>query len=85
MEVTNKYVAIKANIDGAPQESDFELKNGSFSLLVKPGSKDVIIKNLYVSIDPYQINRMKIASDSQTTSVFATMIDPGKVCLILTQ
>ncbi|KAI3709463.1 hypothetical protein L2E82_39225 [Cichorium intybus] len=79
MEVTNKYVATKAKIDGAPEESDFELKSESFSLLVKPGSKDVIIKNLYVSIDPYQINRMKTVSDSQTTSVFATMIVPGEV------
>ncbi|GJZ08060.1 NADP(+)-dependent 2-alkenal reductase-like protein [Tanacetum coccineum] len=59
MELTNKYIAIKAQIDGAPQESDFEVKTESISLLVKPGSKDIIIKNLYVSIDPYQLNRMK--------------------------
>ncbi|KAI3495915.1 hypothetical protein L1887_38262 [Cichorium endivia] len=79
MEVTNKYIAINALVDGVPAESDFEAKSESFSLLVKSGSKDIIIKNLYVSIDPYQINRMKTTSDSHKTSEFATGIVPGKV------
>ena len=79
MEVTNKYIAIKAQVDGAPQESDFEVKTESISLLVKPGSKDIIIKNLYVSIDPYQLNRMKKISASQKTSEFAVGIVPSEV------
>ncbi|XP_071729521.1 2-alkenal reductase (NADP(+)-dependent)-like [Rutidosis leptorrhynchoides] len=79
MEVTNNFVAIKAKIEGAPQESDFELKSEPFSLSVKPGSKDIIIKNLYVSIDPYQINRMKSYSFSQKASEFATGIVPGEM------
>ncbi|XP_024960796.1 2-alkenal reductase (NADP(+)-dependent)-like [Cynara cardunculus var. scolymus] len=79
MEVTNKYVAIKAQVDGAPEESDFEFKTELISLTVKPGSKDIIIKNLYVSIDPYQVNRMKTLSDSQKTSEFAVGIKPGEV------
>ncbi|KVI01286.1 Alcohol dehydrogenase, C-terminal, partial [Cynara cardunculus var. scolymus] len=83
MEVTNKYVAIKAQVDGAPEESDFEFKTELISLTVKPGSKDIIIKNLYVSIDPYQVNRMKTLSDSQKTSEFAVGIKPGEVRSIL--
>nr|GEZ01754.1 hypothetical protein [Tanacetum cinerariifolium] len=79
MEVTNKYIAIKAQVDGAPQESDFDVKTESISLLVKPGSKDIIIKNLYVSIDPYQLNRMKTASASQNTSQFSVGIVPSEV------
>ncbi|GJX89845.1 putative F-box/kelch-repeat protein-like protein [Tanacetum coccineum] len=79
MELTNKYIAIKAQIDGAPQESDFEVKTESISLLVKPGSKDIIIKNLYVSIDPYQLNRMKTVSASQKASEYAVGIVPGEV------
>ncbi|KAJ0495930.1 putative oxidoreductase [Helianthus annuus] len=79
MEVTNKFITIKATIDGEPQESDFELKIEPFSLSVKPGSNDVIIKNLYISIDPYQINRMKTVSSSQKTSKFSTQIAPGEV------
>ncbi|GKC33451.1 NADP(+)-dependent 2-alkenal reductase-like protein [Tanacetum coccineum] len=79
MEVTNTYVTIKAQIDGAPQESDFELKTESFSLLVKPESKDVIIKNLYVSIDPYDINRMKTVNVLKETSENTLQISPGEV------
>nr|XP_043628270.1 2-alkenal reductase (NADP(+)-dependent)-like [Erigeron canadensis] len=78
-EVTNKYIAIKAKVDGIPKESDFEVKTEQFSLSVKPGSNDIIIKNLYVSIDPYQINRMKTASASQKTSNYAVAIAPGEV------
>ncbi|KAM0003899.1 putative oxidoreductase [Helianthus debilis subsp. tardiflorus] len=77
MEVTNKFITIKATIYGEPQESDFELKIEPFSLSVKVGSNDVIIKNLYISIDPYQINRMKTVSSSQKTSKFSTQIAPG--------
>ncbi|KAL8209387.1 hypothetical protein R6Q57_006119 [Mikania cordata] len=79
MEVTNKYVAIKAHIDCKPQESDFEFIIEPFSLSVKPESNDIIIKNLYVSIDPYQINRMKTTCASQKASDFGTGISPGKV------
>ncbi|XP_076919315.1 2-alkenal reductase (NADP(+)-dependent)-like [Bidens hawaiensis] len=79
MEVTNKFIVIKAKIDGEPQQSDFELKTEPFSLMVNQGSEDVIIKNLYVSIDPYQINRMKTVSSSQKASEFAMQIAPGEV------
>lgn len=73
MEVINKYVTIKSPIDGVPKESDFELKNEPFSLLVKRGSKAIIIKNLYVSMDPYLVNLMK------TKSTLGRGIAPGEV------
>ncbi|PIA50039.1 hypothetical protein AQUCO_01300639v1 [Aquilegia coerulea] len=80
MEVTNRYVAIKHHINGSPKESDFELKSVSLSLSIEAGSNDVIVKNIYVSIDPYQINRMKDHSPSQTekVAVSALGILPGK-------
>ncbi|KAM4125365.1 hypothetical protein ACB094_01G304300 [Castanea mollissima] len=49
MEVTNRYITTKTHID-------------ALALLVEPGSNVVIVKNLHVSIDPYQINRMKTPS-----------------------
>lgn len=79
MEVRNKYVSIRNNIEGAPQESDFEVNTEMVSLSVEPGSKDVIVKNLYVSIDPYQLNRMKSQSSSQNAINFAVAITPGEV------
>ncbi|XP_057428200.1 2-alkenal reductase (NADP(+)-dependent)-like [Lotus japonicus] len=78
MEVTNKYIVIKHHIEDAPKESHFELKTEVFSLTVEPGSDDIIIKNLYISIDPYMINRMKSYSGSHSAISFFTPITPGK-------
>ncbi|OIT39357.1 nadp-dependent alkenal double bond reductase p1 [Nicotiana attenuata] len=78
MEVNNKYIAIKDNISGAPKESDFEIKNENLSLSVEQGSKDVIVKNLYVSIDSYQINRMKSQNSSQQAITYSIAITPGE-------
>ncbi|CAN6681194.1 unnamed protein product [Malus baccata var. baccata] len=79
MEVTNRYITIKSPLDdGEPKESDFELNTSPLALSVSPGSIDVIVKNLYVSIDPYQLNRMKSFSSSQKAIGFATAIAPGE-------
>lgn len=78
MEVINKYITVKCHIEGSPQESDFVLRNAALSLSVEPGSNDVIVKNLYLSIDPYQLNRMKSYSSSHKTSNFTVGITPGQ-------
>ncbi|BAT79758.1 hypothetical protein LR48_Vigan04g037400 [Vigna angularis] len=78
MEVKNKYIVIKHHFEDAPKEANFELKTGTIALSVAPGSDDIIVKNLYISIDPYQINRMKLSSSSQGTSSFAAPINPGE-------
>ncbi|KAK1306914.1 NADP-dependent alkenal double bond reductase P2 [Acorus calamus] len=78
MEVSNHYVTIKHDINGSPAESDFELRTTTLALAVLGGSKDVIVKNLYVSIDPYQLNRMKSDSSSRIVSNSSTRIVPGQ-------
>lgn len=78
MEVANRYITIKTQVDGEPKESDFELKTSALSLSLDSGSNDMIVKNLYVSIDPYQINRMKSYSSSQKAIGFAAAITPGE-------
>ncbi|KAI4335736.1 hypothetical protein L6164_014350 [Bauhinia variegata] len=77
MEVSNRYIVINTHIEDAPKESHFELKTESFSL--EPGSDAVIVKNLYISIDPYQINRMKSFSSSQKAIGFAVPVTVGEV------
>lgn len=79
MEVTNKFIVMKAQIEGSPQESDFELKTELLSLSILSGSKDVIVNNIYVSIDPYQLNRMKSYSSSQKASEFSGRVNPEEV------
>ena len=78
-EVTNRYITTKTHIDGAPKESLFKLKTEALALSVEPGANVVIVKNLYVSIDPYQINRMKSQSSSQKSISHAVGIAPGEV------
>ncbi|XP_073224188.1 2-alkenal reductase (NADP(+)-dependent)-like isoform X2 [Cicer arietinum] len=78
MEVTNKYIVIKHHIEDAPNDSHFEVKNEAFGLSINSGSDDVIVKNLYISIDPYLINRMKSYSASHNAISFSTPLTPGQ-------
>ncbi|GKV53441.1 hypothetical protein SLEP1_g59965 [Rubroshorea leprosula] len=78
-EVTNRYVTIKTNINGSPEEFHFEIKATALALSLEPGSEDVIVKILYVSIDPGQINRMKTYSSSQRAVNLSSAIHPGGV------
>lgn len=84
LQLTNRYVAIKNSIDGTPEESDFEVKSEKLSFN-SMGSEDrkVVVKNLYVSIDPYQLNRMKSYSSSQQAINFASPVIPGQVKLLI--
>lgn len=82
MEVINRIVTATKAIDEFPVESDFEVKYEDLVVSVKSGCDDIILKNLYVSIDPYQINRMKSFSSTHKTSDFATPIIPAQVIQI---
>lgn len=77
MALINKYIAITSHVEASPQDSHFEVRTEPFSLS-PPAQGDVIIKNLYVSVDPYQLNRMKSFSSSQGASDFAGAIEIGK-------
>ncbi|XP_038878370.1 NADPH-dependent oxidoreductase 2-alkenal reductase-like [Benincasa hispida] len=75
----NSFITIKHHINGFPVESDFELKSHPLRLSAQPGSADIVLKNLSVSVDPYQINRMKTHSPSHTVSSVTPYIIPGQV------
>eukprot|EP00268_Persea_americana_P058333 TRINITY_DN704_c1_g1_i4.p1 TRINITY_DN704_c1_g1~~TRINITY_DN704_c1_g1_i4.p1 ORF type:complete len:348 (+),score=49.02 TRINITY_DN704_c1_g1_i4:1038-2081(+) len=59
-EVSNKQILFRDFITGFPKESDMILKTGTIKLKVPEGSKAVVVKNLYLSCDPYMRTRMKI-------------------------
>ncbi|KAE8688166.1 hypothetical protein F3Y22_tig00110998pilonHSYRG00107 [Hibiscus syriacus] len=59
-------------------KTDFKLKSSPLTLSMDPGSDEVIVQNLYVSIDPYQLNRMKSYSSSQERAAYAIAISPGE-------
>ncbi|XP_021741716.1 2-alkenal reductase (NADP(+)-dependent)-like [Chenopodium quinoa] len=77
--IGNKFVTIKHTIEGAPKEDDFEVLTTNISTSsIKPGSNDVLVKCLQLSIDPYQLNRMKSFSTSQNSVAVAFKLVPGK-------
>ncbi len=52
----NREIRLRTRPIGFPRESDFEMVE---SELAEPGPGRVLIRNLFVSVDPYQRNRMR--------------------------
>ena len=58
-QVRNKQVIFKDYVSGFPKESDMYVStNGTIRLKVPDGSNGIVVKNLYLSCDPYTRNRM---------------------------
>uniref|UniRef100_A0A7N0ZT49 Enoyl reductase (ER) domain-containing protein n=2 Tax=Kalanchoe fedtschenkoi TaxID=63787 RepID=A0A7N0ZT49_KALFE len=59
-EVENRKIVLKRYIERMPVESDMELKvGGRIKLKAPSGSGGVVVKNLYLSCDPYMRGRMR--------------------------
>ena len=52
-EVSNKQVIFKDYFTGFPKESDMYVTTSTIKLKVLEGSNAVLLKNLYLSCDPY--------------------------------
>ncbi|KAJ8755436.1 hypothetical protein K2173_019234 [Erythroxylum novogranatense] len=59
-EVSNRQVILKEYVSGFPQESDMTLITSTIKLHVPEGTSGVLVKNLYLSCDPYMRGRMGI-------------------------
>lgn len=60
MEVISKQVIFENYITGFPKESDMYVSSDStLKLSVEDGAESVLVKNLYLSCDPYMSMRMK--------------------------
>ncbi|GAB4858915.1 hypothetical protein Ancab_010388 [Ancistrocladus abbreviatus] len=57
-EVSNKQIVLKHYINGFPKESDMELKTAKITLKLPEGFDGILVKNLYLSCDPYMRGRM---------------------------
>jgi hypothetical protein len=51
--VSNKQVILRDYVSGFPKESDMYVTTGTVKLKVPQGSNAVLVKNLYLSCDPY--------------------------------
>ncbi|XP_051133167.1 2-alkenal reductase (NADP(+)-dependent)-like [Andrographis paniculata] len=69
----NKQVLLKDYITGFPKESDMVLKKSTIDLKIPDGTNGVVlVKNLYLSCDPYMRNRM-----SHTVGSYINSFTPG--------
>ncbi|XVE80824.1 hypothetical protein DITRI_Ditri15bG0011600 [Diplodiscus trichospermus] len=70
--VRNKQVILKNYVSsGLPKESDMEVRESSIQLKVPEGTKDaILLKNLYLSCDPYMRNLMKKLESSSYVASF---------------
>ncbi|KAF9610777.1 hypothetical protein IFM89_024633 [Coptis chinensis] len=65
IQIENKQIIFKNYIDGRnPNESDMELKISKVNLKVPKGCGAILVKNLYLSCDPYMRGRMRDYADS---------------------
>ncbi|RVW14016.1 2-alkenal reductase (NADP(+)-dependent) [Vitis vinifera] len=68
--VSNKQVIFRDYVSGFPKESDMYGTTSTISLKVPKGSEAVLVKNLYLSCDPYMRSRMR--------NIQGSYVDPFK-------
>jgi len=57
-QVRNKQVILRDYVSGFPKESDMNIVDSTITLKLPEGSNDVLLKNLYLSCDPFMRNLM---------------------------
>ncbi|XP_057772288.1 2-alkenal reductase (NADP(+)-dependent)-like [Salvia miltiorrhiza] len=76
-EMSNKQIILKDYVKGSPKESDMILKTSTVELKVPDGCDGaVLVKNLYLSCDPFVVVRMMKMEDSYFDSY-----TPGQVIM----
>ncbi|OIW15366.1 hypothetical protein TanjilG_26739 [Lupinus angustifolius] len=74
-EVSNKQVFLRNYVSGFPKESDMYLVEGKITLKLPEGSNDVLLKNLYLSCDPYMRTRMNKVDGPEVEGFNAYILD----------
>ncbi|KAL6976096.1 2-alkenal reductase (NADP(+)) [Sarracenia purpurea var. burkii] len=68
IEVSNKQIVLRDYVSGSPKETDMAARSGTIRLKVEDGSSAVVVKNLYLSCDPYMRGRMQKSDGSYVES-----------------
>eukprot|EP00262_Sarcandra_glabra_P010287 TRINITY_DN2537_c0_g1_i1.p1 TRINITY_DN2537_c0_g1~~TRINITY_DN2537_c0_g1_i1.p1 ORF type:complete len:364 (-),score=49.48 TRINITY_DN2537_c0_g1_i1:182-1219(-) len=77
VEVPNKQIIFKDFVTGFPKEDDMVLTSATCNSKLPPGSNAVLVKNLYLSCDPYMRGRMS----KPLTQSYANSFKPGSVII----
>ena len=72
--MSNKQVIFKDYVSGFPTDADMYMTTSTMSLKVPEGSQAVLVKNLYLSCDPYMRARM-----TYTHTSYIGSFKPGSV------
>ncbi|XP_010492633.1 PREDICTED: NADP-dependent alkenal double bond reductase P1-like [Camelina sativa] len=72
----NKQVVLKEYVSGFPKESDFDLNTSTVEFKIPGGSNSVLVKNLYLSCDPYM--RVRMSKPDPSTAALAQAYAPGQ-------
>uniref|UniRef100_A0A5B6YZ59 Putative 2-alkenal reductase (NADP(+)-dependent) n=1 Tax=Davidia involucrata TaxID=16924 RepID=A0A5B6YZ59_DAVIN len=67
-QVSNKQIILKDYVSGFPKESDMIARTETITLKVPQGSNAILVKNLYLSCDPYMRSRMRKLEGSYVES-----------------
>lgn len=78
-EVSNKQILLRDYVTDFLKESDMVPKTGTIRLKVPEGSKTIVVKNLYLSCDPYMSLKMRKLDDSFIFDSYT----PGSVLFLL--
>ena len=76
MQETNRKITLKSRPSGYPQESDFELVE---ERIPQPGEGEVLIKSIWLSLDPYMRGRMRDAASYAPPVELGSVIVGGAV------
>lgn len=84
---TNKQVILRDYVTGFPKESDLIFNDTTIDLKIPTGSTNVVVKNLYLSCDPFM--RIRMGKPDPSTAALAQAYNPGEVtqqeCLVSSQ
>lgn len=75
--MSNKQVIFRDYVTGFLSESDLLINSTSVNLKVPAGSMTALVKNLYLSCDPYMRNLMRKPDPSSPATALSFI--PGKV------
>lgn len=73
--VSNKQVIFRDYVNGFPKDSDMFLTSGNINLKVPEDSDGILVKNLYLSCDPY----MRLLMNRIPSQSVFTAYTPGSV------
>ena len=76
MQEANRKITLKSRPSGYPQESDFELVE---ERIPRPGEGEVLIKSIWLSLDPYMRGRMRDAASYAPPVELGSVIVGGAV------